>query len=233
MTYLKLLPPVCEKLQEEENLSSYLWLSMSRFESFFLLYMWILDISYLWFCHFRSVASSFRYVKSYKKSESFVCAVLHVRFEASSLYVNILYLWFSISDLLLLLSCMWKDARRVNLSYILVVFFISHLKLLPVCEKSYKKSESLIDACCFPFQIRSFFLYVKNCKSDIWYGTLQCVICIPLFFVCLLEHEGEKSDSLGSTHIIIESCSVWLKILVLWDLAKQPAGAQNLSIKAL
>lgn len=191
MSYLKLLPPVCEKLQEEENLSSYLWLSMSD-----------LKASFSCICEYWI---------------SCTCG-------------------FAISDLLLLPSGMWKATRRVNLSY--VQFSMSDLKLLlcmwisctcgfpfqiccffcPVCEKMREEWISHTYLWFFSFHIWSFFLYVKNCKYDIWYGTLQCVICIPLFFVCLLEHEGEKSDTLGSTNIIIEICSVWLKILVLWDL---------------
>jgi hypothetical protein len=123
-------------------------------------------------------------VKRCKKSESLIhtCGFFHFTFEAS--------------------SCMWISCT--------CGFAILDLKLSSCMWKNYKKSDSLIDACCFPFQIRSFSLYVKNSKSDIWYGTLQYVICIPLFFVCLLEHEVEKSDSLGSTHIIIEIRSVWL-----------------------
>jgi hypothetical protein len=43
---------------------------------------------------------------------------------------------------------------------------------------------------------------------------------MPLLFVSILEHEGEKSNSLGFTHIVIDIHLIWLKIVALRDLVE-------------
>jgi hypothetical protein len=61
------------------------------------------------------------------------------------------------------------------------------------------------------WQITNLIFDMVHC--NLWFA-------FPLLFVSILEQEGEKSNFLGFTYIVIDIHSIWLKVVALKDLVE-------------
>lgn len=198
------LSAVCEKLEEKVNLSLYLQFSPWHIWSCFLLYVKSYKkrrISpHTCGCPCQDLKASFSCICEYWISRTCGFAISDLLLLPSSMWkatrrVNLSYVQFSMSDLKLLL-CIWISCT-CGFPFRICCFF------RPVCEKMQEEWISHTYLWFFSFHIWSFFLYVnilylrfchfrseafflyvKNCKSDIWYGTLQYVILYSIV-LCL------------------------------------------------